>query len=285
MAAHTDRLMVRSPARRRHLGIYVALVVLAAIVLVPFAWMVSTSLKPLSDIWVFPPQWIPSPAVWSNYLKAFQEVPLLRYFGNTMILEGATLVGQVVSCTLIAYGFSRFRFPGREPLFLLMLGTMLIPSQVTMIPLFLLFTKLGWVNTYLPLVVPAYFGNAFYVFLLRQYFMTIPAELDEAAKIDGANSFMILWKILVPLLRPALMIVIVFTFTDVYNNFLGPLIYLNDPAKFPLAVGLEYFVSSYSAQWNLLMAGSTFALIPLLILYYFAQNQLIGGVASFGIKG
>jgi multiple sugar transport system permease protein len=166
-----------------------------------------------------------------------------------------------------------------------MLATMLIPEQVTMIPMFLLFSKLDWIDTYLPLIVPAYFGNAFYVFLMRQYLMSIPKDLDEAAKIDGANEIQILWKMLVPILRPSLTIIVVYTFTGVYNDFMGPLIYLNTPEKFTLAVGLSNFISSRGTEWHLLMAASTVVVVPLLVIYYVAQRNLIGGIASLGIKG
>ncbi|MBO0782768.1 MAG: carbohydrate ABC transporter permease [Ktedonobacteraceae bacterium] len=195
------------------------------------------------------------------------------------------ICGQLISCTLIAYGFARFRFRGREFLFLLMLATMLIPEQVTMIPTFLMFSKLEWIDTYLPLIVPTFFGNAFYIFLMRQYMLSIPVELDEAAKIDGANAFQILWKVLVPLLRPPMTIIFVLTFTSVYNDFMGPLIYLNSPEKFTLAVGLANFVSSKGSDWHLLMAASTVVLLPLLAIYYFAQKHLIGGIANMGLKG
>lgn len=286
---HAHQVNRKASVRRSRIAkktvVYILLILLAVLVLVPFFWMLSTSLKTNTAMWAFPPQWIPKPFIWSNYVKAFQSVPLFHYFLNTMIIEFFVIIGQVLSCTMVAYGFSRFRFPGREGLFLAMLGTMLIPTQVTMIPLFLLFSKLGWVNTYLPLIVPAYFGNAFYVFLMRQYMQTIPIDLDEAAKIDGANAFTILWRILLPILRPAITIVVVFSFTDVYNDFMNPLIYLNTPSKFTLAVGLENFVSSHGTQWNYLMAASTFALVPVLILYYFAQEQMIGGIASLGVKG
>jgi len=236
-------------------------------------------------MWQIPIQWIPNPVKWSNYSDAFSYAPMLRYIMNTLIIELFTILGQVISCTLIAYGFARFRFRGREVLFMIMLGTMLIPEQVTMIPMFMLFSKIHWINTYLPLIVPQFFGNAFFVFLMRQYLLTIPKDLDEAAKIDGANSIQILFKILIPVLKPSITIIVVFTFTNVWNNFMGPLIYLNDPSKFTLAVGLANFISSRGSEWNLFMAAATVALIPLLVIYYFAQRNLIGGIASMGIKG
>jgi ABC-type glycerol-3-phosphate transport system permease component len=166
-----------------------------------------------------------------------------------------------------------------------MLATLLIPEQITMIPLFVLYRTLGWVGTYLPLTIPSFFGNAFFVFLLRQYMMTLPYELDEAARIDGCNTWQILYRILVPLCWPPLTIIVVYTFTGVYNDFLGPLIYLSDPTTFTLAIGLANFVGRYASQWNYLMAASLVVLLPLLVVYYFAQRHLIGGIASFGLKG
>jgi multiple sugar transport system permease protein len=266
-------------------AVYGILTSLSVIVLVPVAWMLSTALKPQSQIFAFPPVYIPHPLLWSNFVDALTAEPFDLYARNTFLLVIVNVIGQLLSCTLIAYGFARLRFPGRNVLFMVMLATLLIPPQVTMIPLFILFRTLGWVDTYLPLTVPAFFGNPFYVFLLRQYMLTLPYELDEAARIDGCNTWQILYKILVPLCWPPLTIVVVFTFTDVYNDFLNPLIYLSDPSKFTLAIGLANFVGHYSSNWNYLMAASLVFLVPLLITYYFAQRHLIGGVASFGLKG
>ena len=266
-------------------AVYGILTSLSVIVLVPVAWMLSTALKPQSQIFAFPPVYIPHPLLWSNFVDALTAEPFDLYARNTFLLVIVNVIGQLLSCTLIAYGFARLRFPGRNVLFMVMLATLLIPSQVTMIPLFILFRTLGWVDTYLPLTVPAFFGNPFYVFLLRQYMLTLPYELDEAARMDGCNTWQILYKILVPLCWPPLTIVVVFTFTDVYNDFLEPLIYLSDPSKFTLAIGLANFVGRYSSNWNYLMAASLVFLVPLLITYYFAKRNLIGGVASFGLKG
>lgn len=277
-----------SMSLRRYMGrtaAYLTLTVLSVVCLLPFFWMVSTSLKSKTETFSFPPEWIPQHFHWSNYVQAFSYAPFGRYIGNTMILELFVIIGQVVSCTLVAYGFSRFQFRGREVLFMVMLATMLIPEQVLMIPTFLMFSKFEWVDTYLPLILPAFFGNPFFVFLMRQYMLTIPSELDEAAKIDGANEWTILWRILLPILRPSITIILVFTFNNVYNDFMGPLIYLNSPEKFTLAIGLANFVSSRNSEWNLLMAASTVTLVPVLLIYYFAQRQLIGGIASFGLKG
>jgi multiple sugar transport system permease protein len=201
-------------------------------------------------MWKFPPEWIPSIFEWKNYVTIFQVVPLGHYTLNTLTIELFVIIGQIVSCTLVAYGFARFKFRGREVLFMIMLATMLIPEQVTFIPLFLLFSKIGWVDTYLPLTVSAFFANPFFVFLMRQYLLTIPKDLDEAAKIDGGNSFQTLVKILIAILRPSI-----------------------------------FIAQRAGAEWNLLMAASTLVLLPLLAIYYSAQRHLIGGMASMGLKG
>jgi ABC-type glycerol-3-phosphate transport system permease component len=273
---------------RRLLGavlVYGVLILLAVVVLLPVLWMLSTALKPQSQIFAFPPVYIPHPAVWSNFVDALTAEPFALYARNTGFLVLVNVCGQVLSCTLIAYGFARLRFPGRGVLFMVMLATLLIPDQITMIPLFILYRTFGWVGTYFPLTVPSFFGNAFFVFLLRQYMMTLPVELDEAARLDGCNTWQILYLILLPLCWPPLTIIVVYTFTGVYNDFLAPLIYLSDPNSFTLAIGLANFVGRYATQWNYLMASSLVILIPLLVTYYFAQRHLIGGIASLGIKG
>jgi ABC-type glycerol-3-phosphate transport system permease component len=265
--------------------VYAVLILLSALVLLPVLWMLSTALKPQSQIFAFPPIYVPHPVVWSNFVDALTSEPFALYARNTMFLVVVNVIGQVVSCTLIAYGFARLRFPGRNVLFMIMLATLLIPDQITMIPLFILYRTFGWVGTYYPLTVPAFFGNAFFIFLLRQYMMTLPYELDEAARIDGCSTWQILYRILLPLCFPPLTIIVVYTFTNVYNDFLGPLIYISDPNMFTLAIGLADFVGRYSSQWNYLMAASLIILLPLLVTYYFAQRYLIGGIAAFGLKG
>ena len=265
--------------------VYALLIVLGAAVLVPVLWMLSTALKPQGQIFAFPPVYIPHPFVWSNFTDALTAEPFALYARNTLFLVAVNVCGQVISCTVIAYGFARLRFPGRNVLFLVMLATLLIPDQITMIPLFILYRTLGWVGTYYPLTIPSFFGNAFFIFLLRQYMMTLPGELDEAARLDGCNTWQILYRILLPLCWPPLTIIAVYTFTGVYNDFLGPLIYLSDPNSFTLAIGLANFVGRYTTQWNYLMAASLVVLLPLLVIYYFAQRYLIGGIASLGIKG
>lgn len=270
------------------LAAYATLVVLALILLIPFLWMISTSLQDNGALFQTPPQLIPAQPQWHNYVDALTAVPFVTWAWNTLIICVLNVVGQLCCCTLVAYGFARLRFPGRGPLFILVLATLLLPSQITLVPQFILFSKLGWVNTFLPLTVPAFFGGgagAFYIFLIRQYLQTIPYELDEAARIDGANTWQILYRILLPLIKPPLTIVAVFTFTDAYNDFINPLIYLADNSKYTLALGLSSFIGQYSSNWNWLMCASVVILLPLLLIYYFAQRLLIGGIASVGLKG
>lgn len=281
----------RRGPRARRLGpaaTYATLVVLGLVVLAPFLWMISTSLQTNEALFQIPPQLIPAQPQWHNYVDALTAVPFLTWARNTLIICILNVVGQLLCCTLVAYGFARLRFPGRGPLFILVLGTLLLPAQITLVPQFILFSKLGWVNTFLPLTVPAFFGGgagAFYIFLIRQYMQTIPYELDEAGRIDGANTWQILYRILLPLVKPPLTIVAVFSFTDAYNDFLNPLIYLSDNNKYTLAVGLSSYIGQFSSNWNWLMCASVVILLPLLVIYYFAQRLLIGGIASVGLKG
>jgi len=279
------------PRHRRWLGpaaAYAALILLALLVLLPFLWMVSTSLQANDALFQIPPQIIPARPLWSNYVDALTAVPFFTWVWNTLFLCVVNVVGQLLCCTLVAYGFARLRFPGRGPLFILVLGTLLLPSQITLVPQFILYSKLHWVNTFLPLTVPAFFGvgaGAFYIFLIRQYMQTIPYDLDEAARIDGANTWQILCRVLLPLIRAPLTIVAVFTFTDTYNDFINPLIYLSDNSKYTLALGLSSYIGQFSSNWNWLMCASIVVLLPLLFIYYFAQRLLIGGIASVGLKG
>jgi ABC-type glycerol-3-phosphate transport system permease component len=267
---------------------YLTLVVLGLVVLTPFLWMISTSLQSDAGLFQIPPQIIPSDPQWHNYADALTTVPFLTWAKNTAIICILNVTGQLLCCTLVAYGFARLRFPGRGPLFILVLATLLLPSQILLVPQFILFSKLGWVNTFLPLTVPAFFGGgagAFFIFLIRQYMRTLPYELDEAGRIDGANTWGILFRILLPLIKPPLTIVAVFTFTDAYNDFINPLIYLADNSKYTLALGLSSFIGQYSSNWNWLMCAAVVILLPLLLIYYFAQRLLIGGIASVGLKG
>jgi multiple sugar transport system permease protein len=276
---------LRGQQRFNNISGYTVLMVLAAVFMVPLYWMFSTALKTQNQTFAIPPEWIPNPAKWDNFSAVFDEVPFARFYANTLFLVAANIVGHLVSVTAVAYGFARLRFPGRNILFLVMLSTLMIPYQVTLVPRFIMFSKLGLINTYWPLILPAFTGSPFLIFLVRQYMMSIPFDLDEAAYIDGASRFDVFWRIILPLTRPALMLVIVFTFIDVWNDFLQPLIYLNDPNMFTVSLGLSFFQGARETNWNLLMAGSVLAMIPPLILFFFAQKQLIGGISVDGLKG
>jgi ABC-type glycerol-3-phosphate transport system permease component len=277
----------RARERAGQILVYLLMSGLAIIVLIPVFWMLSTSLKERGQIMLWPPQWIPHPAKWDNFALVFRVAPFGLFILNSLILVIWNMVGNLLSCTLVAYGFARLRFRGREFLFVVLLATLMIPGQVTMIPTFILFNLLGWYNTFLPLIVPAFFGSAFFIFLMRQYMMTIPLDLDDAARIDGCGHFQVLWRIITPLCKPPLAIIAVFTFTGVWNDLMGPLIYLQDMEKFPVAVGLAMFQGMFLWQtdWGLLMAASFMAVLPSLLLYYIAQDHLIGGIASLGLKG
>ena len=264
---------------------YTILILAGITFILPFFWMVSSSLKPIDKIFSIPIQWLPEEAQWANYSQAFNVLPLGRYFSNTAMVTGLNIVGSLISCTLAAYGFSRLDFWGKDVFFLVLIATMMLPFQVTIIPLFLLFSRLGWINTFLPLVVPSFFGNAFYIFLMRQYFSTIPAELEEAAIIDGCGRFRVFFNIILPLTKPALVTVMLFTFMGAWNDFFNPLIYISSPRRFTIALGLSQFRSEFGSYWHLLMAGSTVAIAPCLILFFFFQRYFLEGIASTGLKG
>ncbi|HMQ51137.1 MAG TPA: carbohydrate ABC transporter permease [Anaerolineae bacterium] len=257
----------------------------AIIFLIPFVWMVSSSLKPNYEIMAVPPTLWPSELRWSNYVEALTYVPFDRYALNTMIIAVVTIIGHLFSCTLIAYGFARLRAPGRDALFVVVLATMMLPYPVTMVPLYMLFNALGWINTFLPLTVPAFFGSPFYIFLLRQFFLTLPRELEDAAHIDGANLPQILWHVILPLSLPALATVSIFTFQTAWNDFLPPLIYLHDQRLYTVSLGLNFFRSTYDINWAYLMAASLVTMLPVVIVFFLAQRLFIEGITFSGIKG
>jgi multiple sugar transport system permease protein len=268
---------------------YGLLLLLAAIIILPFGWMTTVALKPDHvPVFTLPPEWFPTTYWnWENFRRALVDTtqPFGRYFLNTLFIVFVNVIGTLISCSLAAYAFARLKFRGSELLFNILIITMLIPWQALIIPQFLLFFRLGWYGSYLPLLVPSFTGNAFFIFLIRQYMRTFPRDLDDAARIDGAGYFRIYWDIILPLSRPVLMVVVVFVFLGVWSDLLGPLIYLNETAQFTLAVGLANFVSRAGTEWNLLMAANLITIIPVLIVYYFAQGKLIGGIASVGLKG
>ena len=252
--------------------------------MLPFYWLVLTSLKPDTQIFQSPPAWIPHPVMLSNYPQALTYVPFGHYLTNTLTICALSVFGTLFSCTLVAYSFSKIRWPGRSIAFFILLSTMMLPGQVTMIPIFGIFKSLHWIDTIKPLVVPSFLGSAFFIFLLRQFFMTIPLELSDSAKIDGCSEFDIYWRIVLPLAKPALATVALFTFIGSWNDFLGPLIYLNDETRYTLSLGLQQFVSQHGAEWSMLMAASTVMTLPIVILFFFAQKTFIQGITLTGIK-
>ena len=257
------------------------LIVLAVIFTTPFLWLLSTSLKTNEQIVQSSPDWIPRPATVQNFLNAFHTVPLLEYGKNTLIVTLFSVLGALCSNTLVAYGFSRIQWRSREFFFIVTLATLMLPFQVTMVPLFIMFSKLHWTNTFLPLIVPCFFGNAFYIFLLRQFFLGIPRELSEAARIEGASELQILWHIILPLARPALFTVALFQFLFSWNDFLGPLIYLNDQSKFTLALGLANMQSAIGlSDFGMIMAAAVVTVLPVILLFIFAQRYFIEGIVQ-----
>jgi len=283
----------RQPLRLRYwLGRALILCVLtfgAIIFAAPFLWLVSSSLKEPAKIWLFPPQWIPNPIRWANYTEALNAAPFARYTLNTVIIVIGNEIGTLLTCSLAAYGFAKLRFRGREIIFAILLSTIMLPWMVTMIPKYIMFRYLGWLDSFLPLIVPSWFAagpsSVFYIFLLRQFFRTIPKDFIDAARIDGAHEFAIFWRIMIPLVKPALTVVAIFTFLYHWNDFLAPLIYLTSPQNYTISVGLAAFKGLYQTDWNYLMAASTVAVIPVLVLFFAAQRYFIQGVVLSGLKG
>ncbi|HHX38778.1 MAG TPA: carbohydrate ABC transporter permease [Armatimonadetes bacterium] len=279
-----------SPARQgTRWGRIVAFVLLclgSAIFSIPFVWTVSTALKTKEQVFAVPPVWIPNPVQWENFRRAWTELPFPTFVFNTVLITLISVVGQVASASLVAYGFARFRFKGRTFLFYLLLSTMMLPAQVTMIPVFLIWRSLGLIDTFAPMTVPAFFGGgAFTVFLLRQFFMTVPKELDEAAMIDGCSYFGIWWRILLPLSRPALVTVTLFSFLAHWDDFMGPLIYLNSMEKYTVSIGLRMFQDMFGTELELLMAASLIHILPTIVLFFIGQRYFIKGIALTGLKG
>jgi multiple sugar transport system permease protein len=278
------------PVRRRRLTpsrlvVYGLLMILAALFAAPFLWMISTSLKTGPAAIATPPVWIPTDPVWSNYPTALAKINFPVALRNTLYYAIPSVIGTVASCCLVAYGFSRIKWPGRDIVFVILLATMMLNDQVTFIPLYIIYSKLGWVGTYLPLIVPTFLGNPFFIFLLRQFFMGIPNELSDAARIDGASDLRILLRIIVPLSWPAIITVALFTFIDKWTDFFKPLIYLRDPELQPLSLAIQTFQSAHKTDWPLSMAASVAITAPLVILYFFAQRKFIEGITLTGVKG
>jgi multiple sugar transport system permease protein len=259
---------------------------IAIVLVAPLVWLISTSLKEPGAIFQLPPKWIPDPIRWQNYPEALAAQPFGRFFLNTMIITVFATLGSVVTASMAAYGFARLRFPLRNFWFAVMISTLMLPNIVTLIPTFILFRLLKWIDTFYPLIVPFWFGGSpFFIFLLRQFFLTIPLELDEAARIDGASNYRIYWQIILPLAKPALATVMIFSIINHWNEFVLPLIYLHSTEKWTMAIGLQGFSDLYSTQWHWLMAASTVMVLPLIILFFSAQRYYLEGIHMTGISG
>jgi len=267
--------------------VYIFLAVFSGIFIFPLLWMVSTSLKPETQIFTFPPQLIPRPVVWQNYPTAVSLLKFGTTLINTLIIVIGNVIGSIFSSSLVAYSFARLRWPGRDFFFILLLSTMMIPSMVTLLPVFIVFNKLGWVNTFKPLIIPSFFGSPFSIFLVRQFFMTIPNDLSDAARIDGCSEFMIYLRIILPLSKAILAVIAIFSFIGAWSDFLGPLIYLNDDKKWTLGLMLYAMRSAqaWGIHWPALMAGSTLMTLPIIIIFFFTQKTFIQNITLTGIKG
>jgi ABC-type glycerol-3-phosphate transport system permease component len=294
---------VRPPAYSRTIAhisqrffVYALLAFGAIFVSLPFFWMVRSSLMVEGDQYLWPPVIWPARPVWTNYTDIFQipYIPLPLYFWNSIVLVTAATAGELIATSMVGFAFGRLRWWGRNFLFGVLIATLFLPAQVTIIPLFLLFRSLGWLDTLLPLIVPSWFGHAFYIFLMRQFITTIPSELDDAARIDGCNTFRIYWNIIVPLSMPALATIAIFSFQGKWNQFFEPLIYISTKDNMPLAVGVRSFQSalqlpggttSYGISWSHLMAATVVMVLPIIIVFFFAQRAFIQGIVVSGVKG
>ena len=282
-----------SPAMVRKVVVQVALIGLSIFFLMPLVWMVVTAVKPLDETMASPPVWLPTKFQWGNFAEAFSYnskdlgyIPFLVYGKNTLFVTILAVIGSVISNSLVAYSFARIQWRGREALFAVLLATMMVPGPVLMVPMYALFKEFGWIGTFRPLWVPTFFGSAFNIFLLRQFLRTIPMELSEAAKLDGASEWKTFIEVIIPLARPALVVIAVFTFLWAWNDFMGPLLYLTDQQTFTLSMGLQFFQSQHTGTpWNLLMAASLIVIVPVIVVFFFAQKVFIEGIATTGLKG
>jgi multiple sugar transport system permease protein len=264
---------------------YLALILGSLFTVAPFIWLVRSSIMTIQEIFSMPPKWLPEIPQWHNYINVFTTLPFGRFFFNTAVVVILNVIGALFSNVIMAYAFARIEFRGRTIMYSLCLATLMLPTTVTMIPLFIEWKYLGGLNTFAPLFVPAFFGNAFYIFMLHQFFKTIPIEFDEAAFVDGASYPQIISKIIIPVAKPALAVVAIFSFLNSWNDFMGPLLYLNDQSKFTISLGLKMFLSMFRAEWNILMAASTLAVLPLIVLFFMAQRYFIEGLTMGGLKG
>jgi ABC-type glycerol-3-phosphate transport system permease component len=267
------------------LVIYLMLILFSVLFLFPLYWMITTGMKASHEVFAIPMVWIPGQIHLNNYIQPFFDFPFARFYMNSFVIVFFCITGTLFSCMVAGYGFARYRVPGSEILFIILLSTMMLPSSVTLIPVFVIFSKFRFLNTYIPLILPAFFGSAFNIFLIRQFLMGIPKDMEESAHIDGAGLIRILTQIIVPMVKPALATITIFTFISTWNDFLGPLLYLNDRIKITVMLGLNFFKSQYGVQWSMLMAQTTLATIPCLVVFIIFQKYFVEGIALSGIKG
>jgi ABC-type glycerol-3-phosphate transport system permease component len=274
------------------IAIYAIVGIVAVILAVPFLWMISTSLKTDGDLVRFPPGLIPRPVDWGNYSRTFgrDDIPILRFAFNSIVVTGLAVVGQVLTSTMVGFAFARLQWTGRNIAFAVLVATMMLPSQVTIVPVFIMFSKIGWTNSWLPLIVPAWFGNPFFIFLVRQFMLTLPRDLDDAARIDGCNTWQLYSQVIMPLCKPVVAAVAVFSFQNHWNDFFNPLIYITDMNKQLLSVGITYLttvmsIGPVSTPWNALMVISLAMTLPMVIIFFVAQRVFVEGVVFSGLKG
>lgn len=264
---------------------YAILMIFALCFLIPILFLFLGSFKAESELFSTPFRWLPQHFLLNNYINMFQSIPFWLYFRNTMIIVFFNILGSLISCTTAAYGFARLRWPGRDKVFLIVLMTMVLPYQVTLVPLFIMFNKLHWIGTFLPLIVPCFFGNAFFIFLLRQFFVGVPNEISESARIDGAGEFRVFTTIILPLSKPALVTVIIFAFIRSWNDFLGPLVFLGDDSLYTLSLAASMLKSPLDPNWSVLLCLGAVMVLPVLILFFVLQKYFIEGIAMSGVKG
>ena len=283
-----------NPQRKRKQGkipslevifLYAFLIVLAILFILPIFYLFMGSFKAESELFRVPFKWLPDKFQFGNFINMFSSIPFFKYLKNTMIIVVCNIVGSLLSCSLVAYGFARLRWPGRDKVFILVLITMILPYQVTLVPLFLMFTKMKWIGTFLPLTVTCFFGNPFFIFLLRQFFTGIPQDISEAARIDGAGEFTIFSKLVIPMAKPALTTVAIFAFIRSWNDFLGPLVFLGKDELYTLSLAASMLKSNLDPNWSLLLALGAVMILPVLILFFVMQKYFIQGIAMSGIKG
>ncbi|MHB1295038.1 MAG: carbohydrate ABC transporter permease [Anaerolineae bacterium] len=281
-SAHARHRLIKA---LRHVLSHLILLCGSVFFVAPLLFMISTSLKASRQIALFPPVWIPDPIIWRNYKDVFLYAPMHQYFFNTLLITATWVFGASATSSLAAYAFARIRAPGRDLIFMILLSTLMLPGVVTLIPQYIIFARLDWVGTFLPLTVPALSGSAFYIFLMRQFFMTIPMDLEDAALIDGCGRFRTWSTIILPLAKPVLATAMVFAFMNGWNDYMGPLIYLNNKRHYTMSLGLQVFTREHSSEWGMLMAASTMMVTPIILLFFVAQKNFVQGITMTGLKG